>query len=153
MEAIVLGVDVDNERISLGVKQLEGDPWEDLLGRMPVGTRVKGPVTSITDFGVFVKLEDGIEGLVHVSQISADRIDRPADHFQIGDEVEAEVTNIDARDKKIGLSIRALRRSEERAEMDAYMSREGSGSRFSLEDVVGGDLQRAAAGDKDKPED
>ena len=153
MEAIVLGVDVDNERISLGVKQLEGDPWEDLLGRMPVGTRVKGPVTSITDFGVFVKLEDGIEGLVHVSQISADRIDRPADHFQIGDEVEAEVTNIDARDKKIGLSIRALRRSEERAEMDAYMSREGSESRFSLEDVVGGDLQRAAAGDKEKPED
>ena len=153
MEAIVLGVDVDNERISLGVKQIEGDPWEDLLGRMPVGTRVKGPVTSITDFGVFVKLEDGIEGLVHVSQISADRIDRPADHFQIGDEVEAEVTNIDARDKKIGLSIRALRRSEERAEMDAYMSREGSESRFSLEDVVGGDLQRAAAGDKDKPED
>ena len=153
IDAVVLGVDVDNERISLGVKQLTGDPWANLAERFPVGTRITGPITSVTDFGVFVQLEEGIEGLVHVSQISAERVDRPGDHFHVGEKIEAEITNIDAREKKIGLSVRALRRSEERAEMDAYMNREGSqGGRFSLEDVVGTDLQRVAVGEKNKPE-
>ena len=152
IEAVVLGVDVENERISLGVKQLSGDPWANLAERYPVGTRIKGPITSITDFGIFVQLEEGIEGLVHVSQISAERVDRPGDHFHVGQEIEAEITNLDPREKKIGLSVRALRRSEERAEMDAYLSREEKGGRFSLEDVVGTDLQRVAVGEKNKTE-
>jgi small subunit ribosomal protein S1 len=143
LEALVLGVDVENERISLGVKQLSSDPWATLPQRFPIGAKVKGPITSITDFGVFVEIEEGIEGLVHVSQISNERIDKPSQHFQVGEELEAEVTNIDPREKKIGLSVRALRRTEEREEMNAYMSREGKGGRFSLEDVVGNDLQRA----------
>ena len=150
IEAIVLGVDVENERISLGVKQLENDPWVSLAERFPVGAKVKGPITSITDFGVFVEIEDGIEGLVHVSQISNERVDKPSQLFQIGDELEAEVTNIDAREKKIGLSVKALRRTEEREEMNAYLSREGKAAKFSLEDVMGEDLQRVAAGDKGK---
>lgn len=152
IEAVVLGVDVDNERISLGVKQLTNDPWANLAERFPVGARIKGPITSVTDFGVFVQLEEGIEGLVHVSQISSERVDRPGDLFHVGEEIEAEITNLDPREKKIGLSVRALRRSEERAEMDAYLSREGKSGRFSLEDVVGTDLQRVAVGEKNKPE-
>ena len=150
IEAIVLGVDVENERISLGVKQLETDPWVSLAERFPVGTKVKGPITSITDFGVFVEIEDGIEGLVHVSQISNERVDKPSQLFQVGDELEAEVTNIDGREKKIGLSVKALRRTEERDEMNAYLSREGKAAKFSLEDVMGEDLQRVVAGDKGK---
>ena len=150
IEAIVLGVDVENERISLGVKQLDHDPWASLAERFPVGAKVKGPITSITDFGVFVEIEDGIEGLVHVSQISNERIDKPSQLFQVGDEIEAEVTNIDGREKKIGLSVKALRRTEERDEMNAYLSREGKAAKFSLEDVMGEDLQRVAAGDKGK---
>jgi len=150
IEAIVLGVDVDNERISLGVKQIEHDPWASLAERFPVGSKVKGPITSITDFGVFVEIEDGIEGLVHVSQISNERIDKPSQLFNVGDELEAEVTNIDGREKKIGLSVKALRRTEEREEMNAYLSREGKAAKFSLEDVMGEDLQRVAAGDKGK---
>jgi small subunit ribosomal protein S1 len=150
IEAIVLGVDVENERISLGVKQLETDPWASLADRFPIGGKVKGPITSITDFGVFVEIEDGIEGLVHVSQISSERVEKPSQLFQVGDELEAEVTNIDAREKKIGLSVKALRRSEEREEMNAYLSREGKAAKFSLEDVMGEDLQRVAAGDKGK---
>ena len=150
IEAVVLGVDVENERISLGVKQLEHDPWASLAERFPVGTKVKGPITSITDFGVFVEIEDGIEGLVHVSQISNERIDKPSQLFQVGDELEAEVTNIDGREKKIGLSVKALRRTEERDEMNAYLSREGKAAKFSLEDVMGEDLQRVVAGDKGK---
>ncbi|MBM4245974.1 MAG: 30S ribosomal protein S1 [Deltaproteobacteria bacterium] len=150
IEAIVLGVDVENERISLGVKQIEHDPWASLAERFPVGSKVKGPITSITDFGVFVEIEDGIEGLVHVSQISNERIDKPSQLFNVGDELEAEVTNIDGREKKIGLSVKALRRTEEREEMNAYLSREGKAAKFSLEDVMGEDLQRVAAGDKGK---
>ncbi|MFN8598839.1 MAG: 30S ribosomal protein S1 [Candidatus Binatia bacterium] len=150
IEAVVLGVDVENERISLGVKQLEHDPWASLAERFPVGTKVKGPITSITDFGVFVEIEDGIEGLVHVSQISNERVDKPSQLFQVGDELEAEVTNIDGREKKIGLSVKALRRTEERDEMNAYLSREGKAAKFSLEDVMGEDLQRVVAGDKGK---
>jgi len=150
VEAVVLGVDVENERISLGVKQLTPDPWLTLPQRFPVGSRIKGPITSITDFGVFVEIEEGIEGLIHVSQISTERVDKPANLFHVGEEIEAEVTNIDPREKKIGLSVRALKRTEEREEMNAYLSRERKGGKFSLEDVLGSDLQRVATGEKIK---
>ena len=93
-----------------------------------------------------MQLEEGVEGLVHVSQISSERIDKPSQHFEVGEELEAEVTNIDPREKKIGLSVRALRRSEERAEMDAYLSREGDKARFSLEDVMSAELQKRVGG-------
>src|SRR5438046_5772124 len=78
VDAVVLGVDVDNERISLGIKQLTEDPWAQVPKRYAPGTRVKGAVTSITDFGAFVELEEGIEGLVHVSQLSTERVDKPS---------------------------------------------------------------------------
>jgi small subunit ribosomal protein S1 len=136
VEAVVLGIDVDNERISLGIKQLVEDPWSQVARRYPTGTRVKGPVTSVTDFGVFVELEDGIEGLVHVSQLSTERVDKPASLFKAGDIIEAEVTNIDPREKRIALSIKALRKTEERAEMDAYLNREEAGAKFSFADVM-----------------
>ena len=145
VEAVVLGIDVDNERISLGIKQLSDDPWAQVAKRYPVGVRIRGKVTSLTDFGMFVELEEGVEGLIHVSQLSAERIDKPASLYKIGDEIEAEVTTVDAREKRIGLSIKALRRSEEREEMDAYLKREQSGARFSLGDVMGSEF-----GDKTK---
>jgi small subunit ribosomal protein S1 len=138
VEAIVLGIDVDNERISLGIKQLSEDPWTAVPKRYPVGTRIKGAVTSVTDFGVFVEIEEGVEGLVHVSQLSTERVDKPASLFKVGDAVEAEVTNVDSREKRIGLSIKALRKSEERAEMDSYLSREGDNVRFTFGDVMAG---------------
>jgi small subunit ribosomal protein S1 len=136
VEAVVLGIDVDNERISLGIKQLTEDPWAQVPKRYPVGTRVRGTISSVTDFGVFVELEEGVEGLIHVSQLSTERVDKPGALFKPGDSVEAEVTNVDSREKRIGLSIRALRRSEERDEVDAYLKREREGARFSLADVM-----------------
>ena len=136
VEAVVLGIDVDNERISLGIKQLTEDPWSQVPSRYPVGTRVKGAVTSLTDFGAFVELEEGVEGLIHVSQLSNERVDKPSSLFKLGDVVEAEVTNVDSREKRIGLSIKALRKSEERDEMDAYMKRESEGVRFSFADLM-----------------
>jgi small subunit ribosomal protein S1 len=141
VEAVVLGIDVDNERISLGIKQLTEDPWTAVPKRYPAGARVRGAVTSVTDFGVFVQIEEGVEGLIHVSQLSTERVDRPASLYKIGDEVEAEVTQVDAREKRIALSIKALRRSEERDEVDAYLRRERESGKFSLADVMGGELE------------
>ncbi len=141
VEAIVLGIDVDNERISLGVKQLADDPWQRMQDRYPVGTRVKGKVTSVTDFGVFVELEEGVEGLIHVSQLSTERVDKPQAMFEPGQEIEAEVTAVESRDRKIALSIKALRRSEEREEIETYLKREREGGRFSFEDILSSDLR------------
>jgi len=141
VEAVVLAIDVENERISLGVKQLSEDPWNTMPQRYPVGARVRGTVTSVTDFGVFVEIEDGLEGLIHVSQLSTERVDRPAQLFHVGEQVEAEVTNVDARERRIGLSIKALRRSEERDEVDSYLRREREGAKFSFEDILSEELR------------
>jgi small subunit ribosomal protein S1 len=141
LEAVVLGIDVDNERISLGVKQLAEDPWQSMHQRYPLGSRVRGKVTSVTDFGVFMEVEEGIEGLIHVSQLSTERVDKPQAMFAPNQEIEAEVTAIDARDRKIALSIKALRKSEEREEIETYLQREREGGRFSFEDILRSDLR------------
>jgi small subunit ribosomal protein S1 len=141
VEAVVLGIDVENERISLGIKQLSDDPWQTMHQRYPLGTRVHGKITSVTDFGVFMEVEEGIEGLIHVSQLSTERVDKPQGMFSPGQDIEAEVTAIDARDRKIALSIKALRKSEEREEIETYLQREREGGRFSFEDILRSDLR------------
>ena len=141
IDAVVLGIDVENERIALGVKQLCEDPWATMAERYPVGGRAKGTVTTVTDFGVFVELEEGIEGLIHVSQLSNERVERPQALFQAGQAIEAEVTHVDPKERKIGLSIKALRRTEEREEMESYLQRERAGARFSFEDILNDELR------------
>ncbi|HZA53092.1 MAG TPA: 30S ribosomal protein S1 [Candidatus Udaeobacter sp.] len=141
VEARVLGVNVENERFSLGIKQLSTDPWRIIAERYPVGSKVKGQVTSIPDFGVFVRIEEGVEGLIHVSQLSTERVDKPSSLYKVGDEIEAEVINIDAHERKIGLSIRALRKTEERQEMENYLKREKEGGRFSFESLLNDELR------------
>jgi len=141
VEARVLGVNVENERFSLGIKQLTPDPWKVIAERYPAGSKVKGQVTSVPDFGVFVRIDEGVEGLIHVSQLSVERIDKPSSLYKVGDEVEAEVINIDVNERKIGLSIRALRKTEERQEMENYLKREKEGGRFSFESLLNDELR------------
>jgi len=141
VEAKVLGVDVQNERFSLGIKQLTADPWKVVAERYPVGSKVKGEATSVPDFGVFVRLEEGVEGLIHVSQLSAERIDKPSSLFKVGDSVEAEVIHVEPREKKIGLSIRALKKTEERQEMENYLKKEKDAGRFSFETILNDELR------------
>ncbi len=141
VEAKVLGVDVQNERFSLGIKQVTPDPWERIAERYPVGSKVKGEVTSVPDFGVFVRLEEGIEGLIHASQLSTERTDKPSSLFKVGDSAEAEVIHVDAHEKKIGLSIRALKKSEERQEMENYLKKEKEAGRFSFESILNEELR------------
>ena len=148
LECAVLSIDVPNERLSLGLKQLAPDPWGDMGNRYPPGTRVHGKITNVTDFGVFVEIEDGVEGLIHVSQLSRDRVDNPRDGFEPGTPVEAEVTQIDTRERRISLSIRSLMQSAEKEEMKQYMSEPEERSRFSLGDVIKEELESRAAGDK-----
>ena len=141
VEAKVLGVNVENERFSLGIKQLNQDPWKVVTDRYPVGSKIKGQVTSVPDFGVFVRIDEGVEGLIHVSQLSSERVDKPSSLYKVGDEVNAEVVSVDLADRKIGLSVKALRRTEERQEMESYLKREKEGGRFSFESLLGDELR------------
>jgi small subunit ribosomal protein S1 len=141
VEAVVLGIEVEQERVSLGIKQAMPDPWDTVAQRYPINTRVTGIVSSVADFGVFVEIEEGIEGLIHISQLSNERVDKPSSLFKVGDKVEAIVVQADTRERRIGLSIKALRQHEEREEMQAYLKREHEGARFSLEDILNEELR------------
>jgi len=142
VECVVLATDIAHERLSLGLKQLSEDPWADMDHRYPPATRVKGKITNVTDFGVFVELEEGVEGMVHVSQLAKERIDDPRDRFHVGEEIEAQVTQIDRRERRISLSVRALETSAEKEEMQRYMAKPDEGSRFSLGDMINEELDR-----------
>jgi small subunit ribosomal protein S1 len=141
LEATVLGIDVENERVSLGVKQLTTDPWNTVAERYPLNTRVHGKVSSVADFGVFVEIEEGIEGLIHISQLSNERVDKPSSLYKVDDELDALVVQLDPKERRIGLSIKAVKQHEEREEMQAYLKREHEAARFSMEDILKEELK------------
>ncbi len=142
IQAVVLKIDKENERFSLGVKQLEPDPWQAAASNYPIGSLVEGTITNVTDFGVFVQLEEGIEGLVHVSEISKDKVKTPVGMFNIADTLQAMVINVSADDRKIGLSIKAMEEQEDNnGEIpEEYSHKQNAPSTF-------GDLLIAAASD------
>jgi len=113
VEAQVIEIDKPNQRISLGIKQLENDPWSEIDTTFKVGDLVKGTVAKIASFGAFVELEDDIDGLVHISQISEEHVAKVKDVINVGDEVEARVIKVDKVERRIGLSIKAANYSEE----------------------------------------
>ena len=126
IEAVVLNIDRENERFSLGVKQLTADPWEVIPKRYHTGDRVEGKVTNITDFGVFIELEDGVEGLIHVSELSKEKVQDPSDVVTVGETVSALVINVDSKERKIGLSIISLKEKDEKEEVERYMASQAS---------------------------
>ncbi len=113
VEAVVLDVNPKEQRISLGLKQAQEDPWDEIAKKFPVGSVVKGKVSKIASFGAFVELEDGVDGLVHISQISDARVEKVKDALDVGQDVEARVVKVDRAERRIGLSIRAMTMSEE----------------------------------------
>lgn len=108
IEVKVLDIDQEKERVSLGIKQLKEDPWVTFTSNYKVGDTIKGTVVSMPDFGAFVNVGDGIDGLVHISQICVEHIEKPSDVLNIGQEVEAKIVDIKDEDKKVSLSRRAL---------------------------------------------
>ncbi|MEK6717868.1 MAG: 30S ribosomal protein S1 [candidate division NC10 bacterium] len=119
VEAIVLHVDKANHRISLGLKQIQQDPWQAAVPeKYRVGMDVKGKVVRTTDFGAFVELEDGVEGLLHVSELSQDRVNKPEDVVQVGQELTLKVIKLDPEERKIGLSLRAFLESQGEVPVD-----------------------------------
>ncbi|MFO7713125.1 30S ribosomal protein S1 [Desulfosarcina sp.] len=125
IQAIVLEIDKDQERFSLGVKQLQSDPWDTVAERYEVGKEITGTVTNVTDFGVFVELEEGIEGLVHVSEISKEKVKTPVGQFEVGQMLTAKVMNINSEERRIGLSIKRLDMEDDQELLTDYVSNMG----------------------------
>ncbi|MCS5636273.1 MAG: 30S ribosomal protein S1 [Myxococcota bacterium] len=136
VDAVVLKIDKDNEKFSLGIKQLEPNPWDGISKKFGVGSEVTGPVTSVTDFGVFVQLEDGIDGLVYSSELAAERIENPADHFKPGQVVTALVVKVEPEEQKVSLSIRALSDKEERKALKDLAEQESQTQTTTLGDLL-----------------
>jgi small subunit ribosomal protein S1 len=122
VQAIVLDIDKENERFSLGIKQLQEDPWQTVAQRYEVGKEITGTITNLTDFGVFVELEEGIEGLIHVSEISKEKIKTPVGKFNVGDVITAKVMNINSDERRIGLSIKRLEIEDEQNLLSEYVN-------------------------------
>jgi len=110
VQAIVLNIDKENQRFSLGIKQIQKNPWDDVHHRFKAGQLIKGKVTNVTKFGAFVEIEPGIEGLVHISELSNQRVEKAAEVTKAGDEIQAVVINVDPKKHKIGLSIKDVDR-------------------------------------------
>ncbi len=149
--AVVLGIDKENEKFSLGIKQLERDPWENIKSRYRPGQAIDGVVTKLTDFGAFVELEEGVEGLIYVSEIADHRIEKPSDVLKVGDQVRTEILSIEPKERRIGLSIKQLGRTEERANYDAYVGERSK--KTSLGDAFGDKLKAAFSGTPKKDDD
>jgi small subunit ribosomal protein S1 len=130
VQAIVLEIDKSNERFSLGIKQLNSDPWDTVGERYEVGKEITGTVTNVTDFGVFVELEEGIEGLIHVSEISKEKIKTPVGMFNVGDMVTSKVMNINSDERRIGLSIKRLDMEDDHELLSEYVNKSQPTSTF-----------------------
>jgi small subunit ribosomal protein S1 len=136
VEAVVLNVDVDNEKFSLGIKQIEKNPWDELSQKYAPGSVVTGKITNFTDFGIFMEIEEGIEGLVHISEISQKRVKTSSELYAIGDTVSAVVKSIDPKSKKIRLSIK---------EMEAPAPTPASNQYINNQENIGSNLGQALA--------
>lgn len=138
VRAVVLGVDVENERFSLGVKQLEADPWQDVERSFTIGSSHNVKILRLADFGAFVELNQDAEGLIHISELSTQRIGHPSEVVQVGDVVKAEVISIDQDARKVGLSARLAKLREEKGDTTEYKS---TSSKSSLGDLFGDKLR------------
>ena len=150
IQAVVLKIDKENERFSLGIKQMVPDPWQAAYNNYPSGTVVEGEITNVTDFGVFVKLEEGIEGLVHVSELSKDKVKTPVGMYQMGDVLKAIVINVSAKDRKIGLSVKTLEGDDEEVAVEKFKKAEKVAAEVAPSTF--GDLLKAAAEGSDTTE-
>jgi small subunit ribosomal protein S1 len=136
IEVKVLEIDPVKQRLSLGLKQMQPDIWSEFFRKFRVGDNIDGKIVNLTTYGAFVELEEGIEGLIHVSEMAVERIENPQDHFNLGDAIKTKIIKMDQSEKKIGLSIKELQLEEERQMIDSYKSSD----KVTLLDLAGGEL-------------
>ncbi|WDP86187.1 MAG: 30S ribosomal protein S1 [Desulfobacter sp.] len=151
IQAVVLDIDKGNERFSLGIKQTQADPWETVAERYEVGKEISGEITNLTDFGVFVELEEGIEGLVHVSEISKENIKSPKEHYQIGDSITAKVMNINSDERRIGLSIKRLEDDDDDKYLEEF-AKNTKPSASAFGEILRNNIQEKLEADKAQEE-
>ena len=145
VKAVVLGVDIENERFSLGIKQLEADPWSAIEDNFPMGSQHEVKVVKTADFGVFVELTPEIEGLIHISELTTKRIDKPEDVVKVGDMIKAEVITIDKDSRKIGLSAKVVTLRAQQVDVEDYIKKAKSTSKTSLGDIFGEQLSNISS--------
>jgi small subunit ribosomal protein S1 len=135
VEAVVLNIDAENQRLSLGLKQLATDVWDEFFAQHKVGDILEGRIVRLTSFGAFVELAEGIEGLVHVSELDEKRIEKPEEHFKPGDAFPMKIIKIQEAEKKIGLSIKAVKSDEYQRDLASYREKSGD-DRHTLGDAL-----------------
>jgi small subunit ribosomal protein S1 len=150
VEAVVLKIDKENEKFSLGIKQLEQNPWDEIIKKYPVGSEITADVTSVADFGAFVRLEEGIDGLIYSSELSSERVENPADVVKEGESVTAIITKVDPVEQKISLSIKALTDREQRDALKKLASQQAQKQTTTLGDLLAEKLAEKA---EEKAED
>ncbi|HXV76297.1 MAG TPA: 30S ribosomal protein S1 [Candidatus Polarisedimenticolaceae bacterium] len=152
VEAVILKIDSDNQRLSLGIKQLQPNVLEEFVQTHGTGDVLTGKIVRLTEFGAFVELFEGVEGLVHVSELANERIERPEDKFSVGQDVRVKIIKMDPVEKKIGLSIRAALNEPDSAAVEAYFNNQGDGS-ATLGDLMDPSMFRQKQGtDDERPE-
>jgi len=151
VQAVILSIDAANQKLSLGIKQLEPDRWEDWFSRHNVGDVVRGNVVRITNFGAFVELAEGIEGLCHVSELDEKHVDKAAEFLTAGQEVEMKIIKLNLQEKKIGLSLKAMKEEDPRLEFTSYIASADSGS-ASMGDRLGDQLREISRFKKNESE-
>lgn len=153
VQAVVLNVDAENQRLSLGIKQLEPDLWEEFFSQHQVGDVVRGKIVRLTNFGAFVEIQEGIEGLCHVSELDTKRVENPEDQFRVGQELDFKVIKLNLLERKIGLSLRALMEGGERPDEWTYRPEVGTTSIGEIAGQQLGELKKKAERVKGGSED
>jgi small subunit ribosomal protein S1 len=150
VKAVVMSVDRERERLSLGLKQLTPNPWEELVKNHPSGTVIKGKVVNHADFGTFVELAEGVEGLIHISEMELDGGQSAEEAYPPGSEVTVKILNIDPEERKVSLSINAIKEGQEDSHYSSYVNAGGGGG--TLGDILGESLAAHRAGEAPKEE-
>jgi len=146
VEAVILNIDVEKQKLSLGIKQLEGDIWEDFFSRQKIGDLVKTRIVRLTNFGVFVEITPGIEGVVFLSELDEKKTENPAEVFSVGEERIAKIIKMDPKNKKLSLSFRQAQMELQKLEYQKYL--QGQDSKMTLGDIMKDQLKKISTGKK-----
>jgi len=142
IDAVILNIDVEKQKLSVGIKQLEKDIWEDFFERHKIGDMVKCKIVRLTTFGIFVEITPGIEGVIFLSELDEEKIEDPSEHFSAGEEKVAKIIRMDPKNKKISLSIKQAQLEVQKIEYQKYL--QGQDDKMTLGDIMKDQIKNIA---------